>query len=212
KAEKEEPKKFIKKEGLPPLKNALFLLFFIIMALNSISFVQYFSAVPLFYSEVHGLSEDIIGLLFLVNGGMIVIFEMPLIAWLERLKLSKSMATFWGIALLAVSLIILNLSDWFGVLVIGMFLMTLGEMIGSPFASSLALDMAPKGRKGSYMGLFSISFSISHIIGHNASLNSIDALGYSKTWLLLFLSLAFAGLLTLYLKAKLKSSKDYETY
>ena len=209
--QKEESKP-VTKEGVSPFRNALFLLFFLIMALNSISFVQYFSAVPLYYSEVHGLSEDIIGLLFLINGSMIVIFEMPLIAWLERLKLSKSMATFWGIGLLAISLIILNISNWFGVLIIGMILMTLGEMIGSPFASSLALDMAPKGRKGSYMGLFSISFSISHIIGHNAALNSIDVFGYSKTWVFLFCTLAFAGLLTLYLKAKLKSSKDYETY
>lgn len=199
-------------EGIPPLKNTLFMAFFVIMALNSISFVQYFSAVPLYYNEVYHLSEDKIGLLFLINGAMIVIFEMPLIAWLEHLKLSKTMATFWGIALLAISLIILNLSDWVGILVIGMILMTLGEMIGSPFASSLALNMAPKGRKGSYMGLFSISFSISHIIGHNAALNSINVYGYSNTWLFFFSLLALAGLLTLFLKHKLKTSTHYETF
>ena len=90
--------------------------------------------------------------------------------------------------------------------------MTFGEMIGSPFASSLALDMAPRGRKGSYMGLFSISFSLSHIIGHSAALNSIDVYGYAKTWLFLFITLAIAGLLTLFLKHKLKTSKHYETF
>jgi MFS family permease len=137
---------------------------------------------------------------------------MPLISWLERKKLSKTMATFWGIAFLAFSIIILNVSDWFGILIIGMILMTLGEMIGSPFASSLALEMAPKGRKGSYMGLFSMSFSLSHIIGHNATLNSIYNYGYNTTWMILFSILGFAGLLTLFLLKKLKASPTYKTY
>jgi len=200
------------KEGLSPYRNPLFLLLFIIMVINSVAFVQYFSSIPIFYKEYHGLSEDIIGQLMFINGIMIVILEMPLITWLERLKLSKTMATFWGIVLLAFSIIILNISNWFGILIIGMILMTFGEMIGSPFSSALALDMAPKGRKGSYMALFSMSFSISHIIGHNAILNSINNYGFSNTWIILFIILMFAGLLTLYLLKFLKQSSNHKTY
>lgn len=212
KTEKTVEKVIILKEGLPPLKNGHFLLFFLIMAINSMAFVQYFSAVPLYYKEVHGLSEDIIGLLLLINGLLIVIFEMPLIAWLQKLKLSKTMATFWGIVFLGCSFLLLNLSSWFGILIFGMILMTLGEMIGSPFSSSLALDMAPKGRKGSYMGLFSISFSLSHIVGHNATLNSIYAFGYDRTWIFLCILLGIAGVLTLILKHLLKNSTHYQTF
>lgn len=210
KASETTKKEVTTKEGVSAYRNGLFLLFFLVMAINSIAFVQYFSAIPLFYNEVHGLNEDVIGLLLLINGLMIVVFEMPLISWLEKLKLSKSMATFWGIAFLGISIIILNVSNWFGILVIGMVLMTLGEMIGSPFASSLALDMAPKGRKGSYMGLFSVSFSLSHIIGHNAALNSIHNFGYDKTWIFLFFSLVLACALTLMLKYRLKLKTSYE--
>src|SRR5690606_3684598 len=159
-----EEKQIMIKEGLPPYLNKLFILFFVIMVANSITFVQYFSVMPVYYEKAHFLSEDIIGWLLFINGATIVIFEMPLIAWLDRKKVSKTMATFWGIFFLGLSFLVLNFTHWSGILVVGMLLMTLGEMIGFPFSNALALEMAPKGRKGSYMGLYSMSFSMAHLI------------------------------------------------
>ena len=201
--------KRIKKEGVPPYLNGLFILFFIIMIANSICFVQYFWVMPLYYERAHFLTEDIIGWLFFVNGVLIVLFEMPLISWLERRKLSKTMATFWGVFFLALSFIVLNISTWSGVLLIGMILMTIGEMIGSPFSNALALEMAPKGRKGSYMGVYSMSFSISHIFGHNAGMNLVDTFGFSFTWNNMFLFLVIICVATLWLhKLISKSNKN----
>ena len=176
------------------------------MIANSTIFVQYFSVMPLYYEKAHFLNEALIGWLLFLNGVLIVVFEMPLVAWLERKKLSKTMATFWGIALLALSFIVLNLTSWSGILVIGMILMTLGEMIGSPFSNALALEMAPKGRKGSYMGLYSMSFSISHIIGHNSGMNLVDTYGFEMTWTVMFVFLLVIGLAALWLHHLLKQS------
>ena len=177
------------------------------MVANSICFVQYFSVMPLYYEKAHFLSEDLIGWLFFINGALIVIFEMPLITWLERKKMSKTMATFWGVFFLAISFIVLNISSWSGVLLIGMVLMTLGEMIGSPFSNALALEMAPKGRKGSYMGLYSMSFSISHIVGHNAGMNLVDGVGFNSTWYLMFAFLAIICLATWWLHKLMRKSR-----
>lgn len=199
-----ETKPAVVKEGLSPLKNPMYLLFMVIMVFNGIMFVQYFSVIPVYYKQVHLLSEDLIGLLLFLNGMLIVIFEMPLVGWLERIKVSKTMATFWGIVFLALSFLVLNLSGWFGILVVGMILMTLGEMVGSPFSNALALSMAPKGRKGSYMGLYSMSFSFSHIIGHNGGMNLADTFGFDTTWYILFVILSLVAALTLYLHARLK--------
>ena len=192
------------KEGISPYKNPAFLLFFVVMIINAIAFVQYFSTVPIFYKQVHSLSEDTIGSILFINGIMIVFLEMPLIAWVERLNISKITATILGIGFLALSFIILNLSDWFGILIIGMVLMTIGEMIGSPFSNALALDMAPKGRKGSYMGLYSMSFSISHIIGHNAGMNAIHSFGFDMTWNGMFVILGLATFLIMFLPKMVK--------
>ncbi len=201
-----------KKEGVPPYLNGLFVLFIIIMIANGTTFVQYFSVMPLYYEKAHFLTEDLIGWLMFLNGAVIVVFEMPLIAWLERRSLSKTMATFWGIVFTALSFIVLNLTSWSGVLVIGMLLMTLGEMIGSPFSNALALEMAPKGRKGSYMGLYSMSFSFSHIIGHNGGMNLVDNFGFDATWYYMFTLLVVIAILTLWLYRLLKKSLKFTTY
>lgn len=207
-----EAKEIVVKEGKSPYRNALFQLLIVIMIFNGIMFVQYFSVVPLYYEQAHFLSEDLIGLLLFINGIMIVIFEMPLVNWLERINISKTMATFWGVVFLALSFIILNMSDWLGVLVIGMILMTIGEMIGSPFSNALALSMAPKGRKGSYMGLYSMSFSFSHIFGHNGGMHLVDSYGYDTTWYVFFIILTGVGILTLWLLKLLKKSDFIQSY
>ncbi|MBZ0327216.1 MAG: MFS transporter [Altibacter sp.] len=201
-----------KKEGVPPYLNGLFILFIIIMIANGTTFVQYFSVMPLYYEKGHFLSEDLIGWLMFLNGAVIVVFEMPLIAWLERRNLSKTMATFWGIVFIALSFIVLNLTSWSGILIVGMLLMTLGEMIGSPFSNALALEMAPKGRKGSYMGLYSMSFSFSHIFGHNGGMNLVDTFGFDATWYAMFFFLTIIGLLTLWLYRLLKKSPKFTSY
>ncbi|NNJ81762.1 MAG: MFS transporter, partial [Flavobacteriaceae bacterium] len=117
-----------------------------------------------------------------------------------------------GVVFLALSFIVLNMSGWTGVLIIGMLLMTLGEMIGSPFANALALSMSPKGRKGSYMGVFSMSFSLSHIIGHNSGMNLVNSFGYDTTWNIMFYVLLGVALLTLFLYRFLKKSPNFTTY
>ncbi|MEM7186160.1 MAG: MFS transporter [Bacteroidota bacterium] len=192
------------KEGVGPFSNAKYMLFMLIMVLSGVMFVLYFSLVPLYYKLDHGLSEDIIGLLLFLNGALIVVFEMPLVGYLERINISKTMATLWGSALLALSFVVLNLSSWGGILVIGMVLMTLGEMIGSPFANALAISMSPKGRKGSYMGLYSMSWSLAHILGHNGGMNVADQFGFEVTWYVVFLSLVVVCLMTWWLHKLLK--------
>lgn len=197
----------VSKEGLPPYLNKLFVIFFLIMVANSLAFVQYFSVMPVYYEKVHFLSEDIIGWLLFINGATIVIFEMPLIAWLDRKKISKTMATFWGIFFLGLSFLVLNMTDWSGILIVAMLLMTLGEMIGFPFSNALALEMSPKGRKGSYMALYSMSFSVAHLIGHNGGMNLVNSFGYFKTWTIFSIFLLFIAALTIWLYFLLKKSQ-----
>ncbi len=197
-------------EGKPAFQNGLYMLLLVIMVLSSVMFVQYFSVMPLYYEQAHFLSEDLIGLLLFLNGAMIVIFEMPLVGWLEKINISKTMATFWGMVFLALSFIVLNLSDWGGVLVIGMILMTLGEMIGSPFSNALALEMAPKGRKGAYMGYYSMSWSLSHIAGHNGGMNMVNSYGYDFTWYVIFSILVVVSIMTLWLNNRYKKSTTFK--
>lgn len=163
-------------------KDRAFIIFLFAMILFGIVFLQYFSTMPIYYNEVHHLSEINIGILLGLNGFIIFIFEMPLIKWLENTSFTKSGLMLFGAILTGLSFIILNLTSWVGVLIIGMLLMTFGEMIAFPFSNAFAMDRAKKGNQGEYMALYSISFSIAHIFGHNMGLQMTAELGFESTW------------------------------
>ncbi|MFD2828727.1 MDR family MFS transporter [Leeuwenhoekiella polynyae] len=187
---------------LSPYKDRLYILFLIALALFGVVFVQYFSTVPVFYKEVRFLTESQIGLLLGLNGLLIFVFEMPLIAFMERKGWNQIANVISGFIFTALSFGFFYLMGWNGFLVIGMIVVTLGEMIAFPFGNAFALRRAKLGRQGAYMGLYSMSFSLAHIFGHNSGMQLVNAFGYNKTWLVM-VAISLAGiLLLLYVKKK----------
>jgi predicted MFS family arabinose efflux permease len=184
-----------------------FLIFLLAMVLFGVVFLQYFSTMPLYYKDVHLLTELDIGILLGMNGFLIFVFEMPLIKWLENSTFTKSGLMLFGAVLTGLSFVILNFTTWSGVLVIGMLLMTFGEMIAFPFSNAFAMDRAKKGNQGEYMALYSISFSIAHIFGHNAGMRLVDNLGFNNTWYITTILAALCVFLLFILSQYLNSRK-----
>lgn len=166
-------------------KDKAFWIFLASMTLFGIIFLQYFSTMPIYYKDVHSLSELEIGLLLGLNGAFIFVLEMPLIKWLENSKYSKAFLMLIGAALTALSFLVLNMTSWIGVLLIGMLFMTVGEMIAFPFSNAFAMERAKKGNQGEYMALYTIAFSISHIFGHNAGMQLVASIGFDNTWFIM---------------------------
>ncbi|WP_370397873.1 MFS transporter [Tenacibaculum dicentrarchi] len=163
-------------------KDTAFWLFFVGIFIFALVFLQLFSTVPLYYKQAHHLSELQIGLLMAMNGFIIFALEMPLIKWLEESKYSKEFLIFIGLFLMGLSFFVLNLTSWSGILIVGMFFMTFGEMIALPFSNAFVIDRAKKGNQGEYMAYYSIAFSLAHIFGHNSGMRLIDAYGFDTTW------------------------------
>ncbi|WP_178987724.1 MFS transporter [Winogradskyella schleiferi] len=185
-------------------KDKLFWIFFAAMVLFGIIFLQYFSTLPLYYKDIHHLTELDIGILLGLNGFFIFLLEMPLIKWLEQTKNTKIGLTLLGLLLTMLSFYVLNLTSWIGILAVGMLFMTIGEMIAFPFSNAFAMDRAKKGKQGEYLSMYVMAFSIAHIFGHSAGLRLIDNFGYNNTWYIM-VALGFLGiLLLLYLKQQLK--------
>ena len=159
-----------------------FWVLFVAMFIFGFVFLQYFSTIPLYYKDAHHLSELEIGLIMGMNGFLIFLLEMPLIKWLEESKYSKERLMFVGLLLTGISFLVLNLTGWVGVLIVGMLLMTIGEMIAFPFSNAFVMERAKKGNQGEYMAYYSIAFSAAHIFGHNSGMQMVDALGFDNTW------------------------------
>jgi predicted MFS family arabinose efflux permease len=189
-------------------KDKAFWIFLASMTLFGIIFLQYFSTMPLYYKDIHKLTELEIGLLLGLNGLFIFVLEMPLIKWLEQTKYTKAGLMMFGAILTLISFLVLDMTSWIGILIVGMLLMTIGEMIAFPFSNAFAMERAKKGYQGEYMALYTISFSIAHIFGHNAGLQLVDNFGFNTTWLIMgVLGLVCVGLLY-YLKQYLKSKNE----
>ncbi len=189
-------------------KDITYLIFLAAMILFSISFLQYFSTMPLYYKDIHFLNETKIGLLMGMNGLLIFIFEMPIVKYLENGRFTKMSLIIIGAILTGLSFLVLNLTSWAGVLIIGMILMTVGEMVAFPFSNAFALQRAKRGNQGEYMALYSIGFAIAHILGHNTGMQFVDRFGFDFTWYsitgLMFMSI----LILLFLKRRLALNKE----
>ncbi|MCD8404571.1 MFS transporter [Tenacibaculum dicentrarchi] len=189
-------------------KDTAFWLFFVGIFIFALVFLQLFSTIPLYYKQAHHLSELQIGLLMAMNGFIIFALEMPLIKWLEESKYSKEILIFIGLFLMGLSFFVLNLTSWSGILIVGMFFMTFGEMIALPFSNAFVIDRAKKGNQGEYMAYYSIAFSLAHIFGHNSGMRLIDAYGFDTTWSITTIT-AVVGLVIFLLLMRMVKKKKH---
>lgn len=189
-------------------KDKPYWIFFIAMVFFAFIFMQYFSTMPLYYKDVHALTELKTALLLGLNGFLIFISEMPLIAWLETKNYTKIGMTIFGILLTVLSFVVLNISSWIGILSFGIFLMTVGEMVGFPMSNAFAMHRSKRGKQGEYLAMYVMSFSVAGIFGHNAGLQISAFYGYDFTWYVMT-GLGIAGILLLiYLNRVLKKNDE----
>lgn len=157
-------------------------IFLFIIFLMGFMFLQLFTTMPLYYKEVHALTEVQIGLLMAINGFLIFLFEMPLIHYIEKKLLNKLKIITWSLGLFVLSFVILNVTTWIGILIIGMLLITVGEMLAFPFTNNFAMNRAPSGREGRYLALYAMAFSFAHIFSAKTGMEIIDRFGYAANW------------------------------
>jgi predicted MFS family arabinose efflux permease len=198
-----------KSEKGSPYKDKAYLVFLAALLLIGFTFLQYFSTIPLYYHDVHKLTEKEIGWLMALNGFLIFVLEMPLVNYFENERFSKFKILVISTLMFALSFFIFNMSAWIGVLVIGMTLMTVGEMLNFPFLNSFAMKRAEKhNNQGDYMALFTMSFSVAHIFAHNSGMHLIDSFGYEVTWYIMGSLLLISVLFLIWLRNILKKEID----
>jgi predicted MFS family arabinose efflux permease len=163
-------------------KDKPFWLLLFISFITAMVFFQIFTTLPLYHHEKFGLSEFQTGLLLSVNGLLVFLLEMPIVSRLERKKANKIKNIGYGSLCIAAGYYILLFDSWVGILVISIVLLTLGEIFSFPFANAVAINRAPKGQEGQYMGLYTMSFSMAHIASSKTGLEIIARFGYFVNW------------------------------
>ena len=164
-------------------KDKPFWVFLFTCLVSGVLFFQVFTTIPLYHKEQFNLTEFQTGLLLTMNGLMIFFLEMPIVSYVERHKISKVKVVTTGSLLMAVSLFLMLVNIWAGILIIMMLFMTFGEMFAFPFSNSVALSRAPKGHEGRYMAIYTMSYSLAHILSAKMGMEIIQYFGYQMNWL-----------------------------
>ncbi|WP_339624601.1 MFS transporter [uncultured Winogradskyella sp.] len=185
-------------------KDKTYYIFLSICFLFGMAFFQLIFTLPLYYEEVFGLNEFKIGLLMFVNVAIIVFFEMPMVHYLEKKIIPVVKHITMALALLALSYYVLYDNYWIGIIVVSIVIITFSEMLGFPYTNKFAINRAKQGFEGSYMALYSVSFSLAHIFSSKISLSIIDNFGYQINWLVTGSYGTLGVLLSLWLQNRIK--------
>ncbi|MNQ17773.1 Inner membrane transport protein YajR [compost metagenome] len=166
-------------------KDKIFWIFLFICFVTAVLFFQIFTTLPLYHNEKFGLTEFQSGLLLSLNGLIIFFLEMPIVSIVQRKNINKLKVILYGCLLMAISFYVLLINIWAGILIVSIIFVTFGEMFIFPFSNSFALSRAPKGHEGRYMALFTMSFSLAHIVSSKTGMDVISHFGYQINWFIM---------------------------
>jgi len=165
---------------LRAFRNRRMLYFLAALIPTQLVFFQLTSTVPLFLVHYLRLPESIYGTVFTLNTLMIVVLELPLnnamAQWSHRRTLTLG-AFLYAIGFGSFALAKGPIGIFAAVVV-----WTFGEMILMPGSAAYAAEIAPAGRRGEYMGLYTMSFSFAFSLGPWLGAMLLERRGPQALW------------------------------
>ncbi len=187
---------------LAVLRDRRMLLFLGGLFLTGIVFFQLEGPLPLYLVNDLHFSPAFYGGLFTLNTVMIVFMEVPLNAatahWPHRRALTL------GALLFAIGSGALAFSSHAPGILVAMAIWTFGEMLLFPQASAFVAEVAPVGRRGEYMGAYSLAFSGAFAIAPALGTSGYATFGARTLWLAVF----GVGLVSAVMMAGVKSAAE----
>jgi MFS family permease len=123
---------------------------------------QIHSTLPLYMSDL-GLSTSTYGSLLAINGVMIVLFELAITSWTQRMPPQPLIAI--GYALSAFGFAMTGFARTVPALALTVVVWTIGEMIYAPVTGAFVTNLAPERYRGRYHGLWVLMWSLGMLLG-----------------------------------------------
>lgn len=146
------------------------------------AFFQLLGVYPVWLKEVAGFREDGIGRLLALNALLIVVFEMPLVAWAEG---TGRRATFATLGCVAVCLGFAATGFSTSVLWIAATVVfwSFGEMLGLPLYNVLVAAVSNESDRGRAVGVYMMSWSIALVVAPAGGIALYRTFGSRALWL-----------------------------
>ncbi len=177
-----------------PLKDKIFLYFLFFQFLFSICFFQLFTTIPVFFKEKLLLSEFSIGAVMAMNGLLIAVFEMVLVFKLEGKKPYLVLMGYGSIMMAAAFMTLLLPVQWgLAVALAATIIVTVSEMVAMPFMNTYYISRTNLANRGRYAGLYTMTWSLSQMLGSITGTSIADEIGYGGLWTIVAIVSITAG-------------------
>jgi MFS family permease len=167
-------------------KDTPFLAFIGVTVLMTLVYLNMNSTLGVYLRDQHGLPELRYGWLLSINAIIVVLFQFGITRRLQHFKPLLMMAA--GSVLYAIGFAMYGFVPTFALFILAMIIITIGEMVVSPFQQSLVASFAPEHMRGRYMAVSGLSWSISFTVGPYFAGLLLDSANPQLLW-------AFCGLI-----------------
>lgn len=184
------------------------LLLCVMFSICWIAYIQWESTIASFTQEMN-ISLSQYSVLWTINGIMILVAQ-PLIYPVIRLlrgNLKKQM--FVGICVFIVSFFVTSFAEQFSVFVIGMIILTLGEMFVWPAVPTIANQLAPEGKQGAYQGIVNSAATVGKAFGPLIGGILVDSFNMQAMFLTM-MGLLFISMFFLFIYDKRLSANEFD--
>ena len=178
-------------------------MFFIFLV--AVTFLQLFSIIPLFYKEAVQLDELTIGIILASNGLLIVAVEMVLVYKLEK-RGKPILYIVYGAVLIGSSFLVLAIAPVLVFVLLGMLVVTFGEMLLFPFANDFWVSRTNAHNRGQYAAVYTMTFALAHVLAPLLSSRVAVWLGYRGLFIIDFAVCCVAALGFIWLRSQLKEN------
>lgn len=129
-----------------------------------IAYIQWESTIASFTQELN-ISMGQYSLLWIVNGIMILVAQPLIIPIIRLLKGNLKHQMYVGIGIFIISFFVTSFAEQFSVFMVGMVILTLGEMFVWPAVPTIANQLAPNGKEGSFQGYVNSAATVGKAFG-----------------------------------------------
>jgi len=148
------------------LTDGRFVLFVVGLFLTAITYIQLTATLPLFVTH-SGHGKQTFALLLAINGFVVIVFEVLLSKWTQRLPIGVPMSA--GMALLGIGYLMYLGPTSIALLAVATVVWTFGEVVATPSMMAYPGMVAPPGLRGRYIAAATVpqqaGYSVGPLIG-----------------------------------------------
>jgi MFS family permease len=180
----------------------IYIAFIFVSMMMLMAYGQIYNTLSVYLRDVHGVPTQGYGILMSLNATIVVILQFWFTRRLKRFAPMLLMAV--GTILYMIGLTMYGIVAVYALFVAAMVIITFGEMIIMPQGQTLAANFAPEDKRGRYLALFGLSWTIAGAVGPTAAGLIMD--NYNPDWVWyaagIISAIAAAGYYLLYLATK----------